>query len=398
MSPSAAALCRIAHTPWLVSAAAGAACSAPSARNGAPSKASSVAAAVRFARETRRLPSFTRLPFTQHAASPLLPAPVGLQRLLRALQGRFVVVNHPPAAALPRAAVALVRGLVTAAFDGWGAPAWPEHAASWPADGRAAHEQALARAWVRGGGRADALAAPLAAALARGGAPWVALALYEPVAPRVTIEEGSATAAGGPLPTAGVPRRGLRFTAWLPYRLAVVVGGGPPPPSWELIDAIAAGATGRPWPAGGQPWFQGPVLAPDSWVVACMAPPTRARWARLTGRAGGSAPDHQWHPDAWARFLEPGRRLGCVSPAEVARSRPGWLAGASARGAAPGPDAEAPWSRPPLPLPSTLTPRIERGVGVPPGYCLVHCVGTLEVVVIGATGATGAAGRGRTAA
>ena len=30
----------------------------------------------------------------------------------------------------------------------------------------------------------------------------------------------------------------------------------------------------------------------------------------------------------------------------------------------------------------TLTPDLERGVGVPPGYALVQCVGTLEVSVV----------------
>jgi hypothetical protein len=30
----------------------------------------------------------------------------------------------------------------------------------------------------------------------------------------------------------------------------------------------------------------------------------------------------------------------------------------------------------------TLTPDLERGVGVPPGYALVQCIGTLEVSVV----------------
>ena len=34
--------------------------------------------------------------------------------------------------------------------------------------------------------------------------------------------------------------------------------------------------------------------------------------------------------------------------------------------------------RPPL----TLTPDLERGVGVPPGYALVRCIGELSVAVV----------------
>jgi hypothetical protein len=32
--------------------------------------------------------------------------------------------------------------------------------------------------------------------------------------------------------------------------------------------------------------------------------------------------------------------------------------------------------------PSPLTPDVERGVGVPPGYALVQCAGRLSVAVI----------------
>ena len=63
---------------------------------------------------------------------------------------------------------------------------------------------------------------------------------------------------------------------------------------------------------------------------------------------------------SWQRFCEPGRQVGYLSPAFVARSR-------RVGGAMPA---------------ARLDAVVERGTCVPPGYCLVDCVGALELSVV----------------
>ncbi len=118
-----------------------------------------------------------------------------------------------------------------------------------------------------------------------------------------------------------------------------------------------------------------PLLVPDPWLVEHADAATLAHWARLTGRSG--APDRYWFPETWDRFLEPGRRVGWLTASDVWRPRRGRLASAARTEADDVSDALAP-RRPPL----TLTPDLERGVGVPPGYALVQCVGLLSVAVV----------------
>ena len=328
-------------------------------------------ALVRHARATRRLPTAARAALAHHALSPALPAPAALHRLVGALAGRLTVVNHPPAAALPHAARGLVRGLAWTALYGDAADAQahtaePPHGVLPPGDGRATREQALVRAW-----RARrALAGDDTAWLARGDSRWVGAALYEedPLAVRGSADEHPRAAGGEP----ALPG----FTVALRYHMVVFAGAGDTPPAWDVLDAAAARAA----PAGDppRPWFAGRLLVPDAWATARMTPEVRAAWAAVTGRAG--AADRYWYPESWLRFLEPGRMVGCVSAAEVARSRPGRVRGAEDVSDRAPRAAWEPGGGPDAPYAAT-SPRLERGICVPPAYCLVDCAGALGITV-----------------
>jgi hypothetical protein len=345
-------------------------------RDAAASRAG-LAALVRAARATRRLPTAARAASAHHALSPALPAPAALHRLVTALTGRLTVVNHPPAAALDAATVALVRGLAWAALYGAGegsasvggagegaAGAAPPAGTMGPGDGRPARERARVRAWCA----AAAAHGANVAWLAGGGARWVSAALYEQDAPAVhTLPDDGRRGGGGEPPVPG-------YAVALRYRM-VVLAGDAEPPGWDALDAAAAVAAGVGFPE--HPWFAGRLLVPDAWATARMAPDVRAAWAGVTGRTGGT--DRYWYPETWTRFLEPGRVVGCVSAAEVARSRPGRLRGADAP--APHPARPA-WDAPAASSPFAAdAARIERGICVPPGYCLVDCAGTLGVAL-----------------
>jgi hypothetical protein len=320
-------------------------------------------ALVRHARTPRRLPTVARAASAHHALSPTLPAPAGLRRLVGALAGRLTVVNHPPSAVLPHAARALVRGLAWTALHG--ADGAPSAAVPGPGDGRGARECALVRAWrARRAARGDDTAW-----LAGGGAAWVAVALYEEDAAvvRRTAEHGPGT--GGTPGTAG-------FNVALPYHVVVFAGTDAAAPPWERLDDEAGRSLAPAGAEPARPWFVGRLLVPDAWATARMPRDVRAEWAALTGRAGQA--DRYWYPESWERFLEPGRMVGCVSAAEVARSHPGRLPGADdpPRRAAD----DATWAEPRAPAPyATSAPRIERGICVPPGYCLLDCLGVVDV-------------------
>ena len=317
----------------------------------------------RFLTATWELPSWVPMASVRHALSPLLPPRSGLLALLRALHGRLVVVNHSPVAAISRADAALVRGLVAAALDGLPPTPWPAThrgaTAAWPLESRAAYAEVLAHGWLQ---RHDA-----AGAWRR--APGVAVALYEGP-PRIAIAEGGGIgrqhapdvrariASRLPARTLELPR----VVATAEYQLVVVAARDANDLAQRLdrvdADVVAALRDDRVVGARtpGSAWVSGAVLLPDATVVAAMDAPSRQRWAAFTGRAG--VRDAYWFPDSWARYLEPGRVLGCVSAASVGRSMPG--------GRAPRGGSHA-----------LLSPAVERGVCVPPGYGLVDYVGTL---------------------
>lgn len=340
---------RLAHTPWLPAGALG----TPRGR----------AVVARFTRRTWRLPSWVPPVSATHALSARLPARGALPALLRRLAGRFVVVNYAPAAALARAESALVRGLCRAAVAGvpagWAGAPRDGHA-RWPRDGRRAHEDSLAREWV---------ADHAAGAEWAGGAEAVALALYEWVTP-LHVRDG-----GGPPTPAGAAEgqdAGPRCVARADYALVLLAGSGEGDSSaWAAADAAVAAS---PTPLAPRPWFAGEVLVPDPAATDAMDPASRVRWARLTGRL--EAPDAYWFPDSWARFLESGQHIGCVSAGALG-SRPGRTLDASADAAR---YAQAAAER--SAAATAFTPRIDRGIAVPPGYCQVACHGTLDVRVV----------------
>lgn len=301
-------------------------------------------------------------------------------------------MNPARAARLPAGLVTALHGLVRIGFDGaaliakegWEAMGLHPYARG-PSrirrgsDPRGAYELRMVRALL------TALPSSVREHLS-GGMSWASLALYESSAPAVRLiaPGGQNADTGSPIAVA---------MAEIGYRLAIIAGSGPPE-EWPVLDRAAIATPAVAWPARrhtqqgsgpahhglrGPPWFVAPLLVPDAWLSAHADPETLAQWARLTGRSG--APDRYWFPDTWDRFLEPGRRVGWLTANDVWRHRRGRLASATT----PSADDESEYGGDPHSARSgalTLTPDLERGVGVPPGYALVQCVGTLEVAVI----------------
>jgi hypothetical protein len=325
-----------------------------------------------------------------HALSSRIIAPVRLQTLVARLRGRLSVVNPTRATRLPSGLGAAVTGLVRSGFDGrmlTSFDRWepvglrPEAQAPAPVrrmmDSRTLFEMRMASELL-------ARFTPSERERSSGGWSWAAIALYES-APVVRLNrERSGSPSAGPPNAAGV--------ATVAYRLLIVRGRGQPG-EWAAIDAAAAVAPAVSWPirrrprrasedasAGAPPiaWFVVPLLVPDPWFCAHADAETLAHWARLTGRAGTK--DRYWFPETWDRFLEPGRRVGWLTANDVWRPRRGTL-GSSARARADVDDWDEGAASAGVGASLTLTPDLERGVGVPPGYALVECVGTLSISI-----------------
>jgi hypothetical protein len=302
-------------------------------------------------------------PWIAPALSPRLATPVALGRLVHALSGRMVVANPNVAARLPGEVAALARATVAARLEGTLGRLTREadEAAGAPPDfprlALATRGSEDARRLTR---LLERLPTPARDALLEEGAMrWAAAALLEPQELDVQLADR-----GGDAPTAPA-----RFLAEPRYRLAVVAGHGTPP-SWEELDDLAQRAPAVGWPPAREhrTWFATTLLVPDALAAAQMDDATLAQWAALTGRAGSPGRDRYWYADSWERFREPGRLVGHVTPQTVARSRP------SGRGVGAAGDWLAQGTL-------ALNDRVERGVAVPPGYCLVDCVGRLEVAL-----------------
>ena len=298
-----------------------------------------------FCARAWRLPTFART-HTQHEINPSGPGNAPAARALRALQGKFVVVNQPNVVPLPMAArPALrqaVRRRVAAVLD------------ALPA---AAPAAALA----------DVVEDAVRAAVAPEDAPLVDVALYEPTVPVIVQQEQQGFSSGnGPE---------VRFAGELIYRLVVRIGGGDdaPPPAAEP----AAGVTRRT--VGSTFWFHLPLLVPDAEALAGMTAPTEHLYRDVTGRLGVGT-DRYWQVPAWERFREQGTVIGCVMPSLVEH---GYTPGvgrppASAPREPADPLFDAPVATSLFP---TLTPDFDRRGFVPPGYCLVRYYAWVEVVV-----------------
>jgi hypothetical protein len=301
-------------------------------------------------------------PWMMPPLSPRLATPATVRALVRALAGRLVVTNPCAAARLPRGVTAMARFALRDALDPRAAAGGvPAEAPAFSPGGSVGDVSAARDAAERR--RVHELLARLPeaarAALVPGSARWGAVALYEG-APGGAYFDDSQSAPAAPEPHP--------LVAFVPYRLALVVGRGASPPSWDAVNAAVAAAPAVSWPVGqaARSWFTTALLLPDAVVAEAMDAPTLARWQRLTGRGGPSARDAYWFAESWERYREPGRHVGHVTPADVARPRR--TAGGAARGDATGA--------------ATLTAQVERGVCVPPGYALVTCAGLLETSVV----------------
>ena len=222
------------------------------------------------------------------------------------------------------------------------------------------------------------------------GVRWAVLALYESPTPTVRLTTQGSDASNGSPNAVAVTEIGYRLV--VTASTAVADDSALPPDDWEVLDRTAIAAPAAAWPprrgasrsgphgegaAASPPWFVTQLLVPDSWLSTHADPETLANWARLTGRSG--EPDRYWFPEIWDRFLEPGRRVGWLTANDVWRPRRGRLPSAATPLRDEAAADDLPFNYSPEP---TLTPDLERGVGVPPGYALVQCVGTLEVSVV----------------
>ncbi|HTJ21139.1 MAG TPA: hypothetical protein VL383_02050 [Gemmatimonadaceae bacterium] len=341
---------------------------------------------TRFVVAPRRLPTFFGTPMVAHALSSRLPAPAQLHALVSALRGRLAVANHQRAVRLPNGLATAVNALVRAGLD---ESVFTDTAAAAPGGHSPAHARALleaerdpravfARRMVQG--LLTTFPSAVRDQLSRG-VTWAALALYESATPTVRLDPSAAIETGS---------RSVLAAIDVDYHV-VIAAGSDIPLDWQALDATAVAASATAWPPHRRrprhvgkasereeyrAWFVVPLLVPDAWLAEHADATTLAHWARLTGRSG--APDRYWFPESWDRFLEPGRRIGWLTASDVWRPRRGRLASAA------GPDAEAESSAGSVSRhpPSTLSPDLERGVGVPPGYALVQCAGHLSVGVV----------------
>jgi hypothetical protein len=322
-----------------------------------------------FLARARRLPAFAAT-YHVHRASPRAAQSRALVRTLRALHGKLVVLNQGRVACLPTSVASAVRGLVRGraagagvAGDALGAPVGGDAlGAPVGGDSRARTDARRAR---------ELLAAlPDAAAMLGDGSAVRAVALYEPSS--ITIHRWAGARAA-----TGVEEG---FAADVPYRLVLAVGDGPddradpaqvrawlddPATRRSLVDAPV-----WTWARAGDPlpWFVADLLLPDDDALRQMTDVAAAAYTHATGRQGGGAIDRYWHLPAWERFEERGRVVGYVTPNDVT--------GLGAR-VAGGPPAHAPARRL-----THLTPSHDHARLLPPGYCLVRCVGTLELSVL----------------
>lgn len=285
-----------------------------------------------------RLPSFARNHSYHHGEHRL-------QRALRPLQGKFSVVNPLTVIALPPLAGARLRELL-------GPPR--VHAASQSPQGSAAAS----------------------------GQPTIGdprtVALHEPLDPLVFHERRAAT-------SNAMPGRDIFFWAELRYRL--VLGGA------AASDPLAA-AQAATLADGPVRWFETALLVPDAEAIRQMDPPTAHFYRLVTGRLGGGSTDRYWYLDAWERFHEDGRVIGCLSPALVEHGHTGGAISGSRVDEPRAPTGEEiifgdadslHTSRFP-----PYSPTFGRRGFVPPGYCLIHYLATVELATTDATARTAA--------
>ncbi|MHB1224951.1 MAG: hypothetical protein ACYC2G_13065 [Gemmatimonadaceae bacterium] len=273
-----------------------------------------------------RLPSFARN-HSYHRGEHRL------QRALRPLQGKFSVVNPVTVIALPPLARSRLRGLLGVQ---------PTHSG----------QSAVGAART--------------------------VALHEPVDPLVLHERRAAA-------SDAMPGRDILFRGELRYRL--VLGGA------AAADPLTA-AQATTLADGPIPWFRTALLVPDADAIRQMDPSTAHFYRLVTGRLGSGSTDRYWYLDAWERFHEDGRVIGFVSPALVEHGHTvGAISGSQAV------EPHAPTEEEILfgdidPLVASrfppYSPAFDRRGFVPPGYCLIHYIATVELAATGAAARTAA--------
>jgi hypothetical protein len=207
---------------------------------------------ARFAAQVWSLPSFSRTYATHQSAATAATA--DLARVLRALEGKFTIVNPRCAVTLPPA----LRNLV----------------------GESETTRQLVKA-----------------------SRWIAFALHEPMS--VLIRHSRSARA-----PSGIE---ADFHAAVPYRLTVFAGDGPPETADVLIEQSSSALV--PFETtDGVDWFHLGLCLPDAEALRQMTEETAHFYRWITGRLGGSSRDRYWHLDAWEQYTEQGRIRGVVVP------------------------------------------------------------------------------------
>ena len=206
----------------------------------------------RFAAQVWSLPTFSHTYATHQGAGT--SATPDLARVLRALEGKFTIVNPRCTVTLPPKLRALIG------------------------------ESEATRQFVK---------APR----------WIAFALHEPMS--ALIRHSRSARAPSAIEA--------EFHATVPYRLTVFAGDGPPEKADALIEQSSSALV--PFePIDGIDWFHVGLCLPDAEALRQMTEETAHFYRWITGRLGGSSRDRYWHLDAWEQYTEQGRIHGVVVP------------------------------------------------------------------------------------
>ncbi len=212
------------------------------------------AAMGRFSSKVRRLPTFART-YTSHEAVAHGTPGGALGRIMRSLEGKFVVANRPCSVSLPSS----VRETIT-------------------------QLHALCRQ--------------------EAGARRILISLAEPGS--VVIRH--ADRAGG----AGHASSPPGFLAFLPYEVTFAIGANS---SANAESLIAAARTIIDSLAPDEiDWFNVGLCIPDRDALEQMTGEAALFYRGITGRLGAGTPERYWHLDAWEQYTEPGRMHGFIVP------------------------------------------------------------------------------------
>ena len=208
----------------------------------------------RFAARIRRLPTFART-YTSHEAVARGVPGDALGRIMRSLDGKFVVANRPASASLPNAVSDAIHKV-----------------------------QALGRQTT--------------------GARSISVSLDEPASAVIRQADRAGASTDSTSPAA--------FFALLPYQLTIVLDADSSANGESLVEA------GRTLVASLVPdavdWFNVGLCVPDRDAMQQMTGEAALFYRGITGRLGPGMPERYWHLDAWEQYTEPGRMHGFIVP------------------------------------------------------------------------------------